>query len=538
MRQPRRRTTLALGGLGLLAGSGCLSALRESGRLASQADPGLQRAGHAEAPHVPARSGPVAAALAVDPGVFAGPQPVDLYIGRALAANPTVRAARFNVLALRHRIPQVTALEDPVVSNTIFPIPAVAPQYSLMGYMPYDALIAQQFPWFGTLRLRGCAAEAEVKVALMELAATELDVVESVKLAYLDLAFNQQVLALLDENRALAEDFQRLAGERLRSGTATQVDLLRAETTLADIDRERAATTQVLEDARAELARVLNVSPEAPLGALPAPGTGGVAEPLDRLYQLAIASRPDLRGRLEAIRRDEAAVALAQNRYYPSVTLGAVYQNMQKTNAMTPETANGVPNIGMFVGFNLPIYRKKLDAGVCEARARVAANRALYEAERNQAQRDIKGLYSRARSQQTILALLRRTNLPNAEQALKLTASDFATGGVDYLSLLTTQRELLEVRLQIAQTETELGKTVASLERAVGAALSEFAPEPAAVATPADPTPPASSSAAPFGSPDAVPQPGPVPAEPPANDSGASTALPIEDSPDPAAGKP
>lgn len=498
MRDPWRRTTLTLGGIGLLAGSGCIQALRETARLESAADPGLQQAGHTHLEAAPLRPGTPPPGRASAVALPAGPQPVDVYIRQALVANPTVRAARFNVLALRHRIPQVTALEDPVVSNTIFPIPAVAPQYSLMGYMPYDALIAQQFPWFGTLQLRGCVAEADVKVALMELAAAELDVVEQVKLAYHDVAFNQRVLALLDENRTLAEDFQRLAAERLKSGTATQTDVLRAETALADIERERAATSLALDEARAELARLLNLPPESELAALTDAGPSGVAEPLDRLFQLAIASRPDLRGRLEAIRRDEVAVGLAQKRYYPSVTLGAVYQNMQKTNAMTPETANGMPNIGMFVGFNLPIYRKKLDAGVCEAQARVAADRALYEAERNQAHRDIRGLYARARSQQTILGLLRRTNLPNAEQALKLTASDFATGGVDYLSLLTAQRELLEIRLQIAQSETELARTVASLERAVGVALSEQPPVAPPAPLPMDPVPPASEGPAPF----------------------------------------
>ena len=62
------------------------------------------------------------------------------------------------------------ALDDPVASNVVFPIPSVAPQYSLMGYNPYNLTLAQQFPWFGTLRLRGEVADRDVKVALAELA--------------------------------------------------------------------------------------------------------------------------------------------------------------------------------------------------------------------------------------------------------------------------------------------------------------------------------------------------------------------------------
>src|SRR5271166_6175393 len=131
-----------------------------------------------------------AALVATDLG---GPQPLDVLVRHALEENRTVRAAQFNVLALKHRIHQVTALDDPLVSNTIFPIPSAAPQCVLMGYMPYAGLLVQQFPWCGTLRMRGQAAEDDVKIALFELAAAQLDVVANVKRAYYDLHFNERL---------------------------------------------------------------------------------------------------------------------------------------------------------------------------------------------------------------------------------------------------------------------------------------------------------------------------------------------------------
>ena len=433
-----------------------------------------------------------------------GPQPVDAYIRRALAENRTVRAAYWNVMAMRSRIPQVTSLEDPVVSNTIFPIPAVGPQYSLMGYMPYDAMIAQQFPWFGTLRLRGQAAEADVKVALMELAAAQLDTVSAVKRAYHDLAFNQRSEALLLDNRALTEDFLKLARERAKSATATQVDVLRAETAISDIDRELEAARGAIAEARAALARELHVSPESELKAMTDLPTATMPAEIERLYQLAVVSRPDLKGRLAAIARDEKAIELARKRYYPNVTLGLVYQDMEKRNAESP-TASGVPNVGMFVGFNLPVYRKKLAAGVCEAQARAAADAQLYEAERDQAHRDIKDLFTQAKVQQNVLALLNRTNLPNARQVLKLTASEFTNGNVDALALITAQRDLLQVQLQVAQVEAELAKTLASLERAVGTALNENPPRADSLPTSTPPPPPEGSG--PFGRPGQATEP-------------------------------
>jgi outer membrane protein TolC len=430
------------------------------------------------------------------------PQPVDAFIRLALAENRAVRAARMNILALEHRIPQVTTLDDPVVSNTIFPIPAVAPQFSLMGYMPYDMLLAQQFPWFGTLRLRGQVAEEDVKVAIMELAAVQLDTVASVKRAYHDLHYSEQAEALLQENRKLAVDFVEIARQRYKTGTATQVDLLRAEVAVSDVDRELELTRQGLNEARTELARLIHASPETEFQTLPQADTARVPDELDRLYQLASISRPDLRGRLATIARDQKAVELAQKRFYPNVSLGLVYQDMEKTNAMTPRTAGGMPNVGLFVGFNLPVHRSKYRAGVCEAQARLAADSLLYENERDQAHRDVKDLFVQATVQRNILELLRRVNRPAAQQAFELTANDYRVGnaGVDYLSVINAWRELLQIEIQIAQADAELGKSLALLERAVGLSISENPPDPTAISQPlpeSSPSTPANPTAEP-----------------------------------------
>src|SRR5207245_10548894 len=133
-------------------------------------------------------------------------QPVAGYIRRALAENRTVQAAFHNVRSLRHRLPQVTALDDPVASNAVFPIPSVAPQYSLMGYNPYNLTLAQQFPWYGTLRLRGEAAERDVQVALAELAAAQLDTVAAVKRAYYNLHAGLRAEEIVNENRTVPEE--------------------------------------------------------------------------------------------------------------------------------------------------------------------------------------------------------------------------------------------------------------------------------------------------------------------------------------------
>jgi outer membrane protein TolC len=424
------------------------------------------------------------------------PQQVDVLIQRALAENRTVQAAYHNVQSLRYRIPQVTKLDDPVASNTIFPIPSVAPQYFLMGYNPYNLTLAQQFPWFGTLRLRGEVAERDVQVALAELAAAQLDTVAAVKRAYCNLFASLKTDEILAENRKILEDFRTIARQRLATG-GTQQDVLRAEVLISELDREVANNQQGVAAARTALARQLHLPPDAELRTLPELALADAPTELERLTSLAMAVRPELRGRLAAIARDEKAVELARKRAYPNFTLGMAYMDMERTNAQSPRTASGNPNVGLFVAFNLPVHQEKYRAGVCEAQERASADAKLYEAQQDETFGEIQELMVQAKVQQNVRVLLRDSILPRARQALDLARSDYAKGNVDYATLLSALREVLQVQIQIAQVEAEFGKALAMLERAVGSQINDH--PPASTATEAAPrsTPAAASGGLP-----------------------------------------
>ena len=445
-----------------------------------------------EAPRIGA---PMAATAGPAATVPAGAQPVDTFIRRALAENRTVQAAYHNVKALEYRIPQVTTLDDPVASNAIFPIPAVGPQYSLMGYNPYNLTLAQQFPWFGTLRLRGEVAGKDVQVALAELAAAQLDAVAAVKRAYYDLYAAQRAGEYLVENRKLLLDFRTVARRRLETG-GSQQDVLRAEVLVSELDRELAGNRQGVAAARAALARQAHLGPEADLQTLPELTPEAVPAEIDRLYALAVAALPELRGRLAAVARDEAAVELARKRFYPNYTLGLTYMDMEKTNAQTPKTAGGVPNVGLFVAFNLPVHRGKYRAGVCEAKERAIADAKLYEAQLDETRSEIADLMAQARAQEGVLGLLRDQILPKIRQTLENAEGDYSKSNVDFAALISASREVLQVRLQIAQVEAELGKALASLERAVGGRINERPPTPTPEAAPPEtsPIPPPATS--------------------------------------------
>jgi outer membrane protein TolC len=136
------------------------------------------------------------------------------------------------------------------------------------------------------------------------------------------------------------------------------------------------------------------------------------------------------------------------------------------------------------------VNRKKYQAGVCEAQERALADAKLYEAERDETDGEIKDFFTQAKVQQNVLSLLRDGILPRARHSLELAKSDYRNQNVDFATVLSAQREVLQVEMQVAQVEAELGKALASLERAVGCQLTErtLEPDPASAAEPPRPS--------------------------------------------------
>ena len=99
------------------------------------------------------------------------PVTLDELIATAVASHPSIAAARQKVAAASHRIPQATALEDPIVGNTFWPIHDQALQ-TAGGRIGHQFSLSQKVPWPEKLDARGQVACREVQVAQAEVART------------------------------------------------------------------------------------------------------------------------------------------------------------------------------------------------------------------------------------------------------------------------------------------------------------------------------------------------------------------------------
>lgn len=367
-------------------------------------------------------------------------------------------------------MPRVTALADPKLDNTAWPITSSAPQ-AANGRFANSLTVSQQFPWFGKLQLRGQVAACDAQIALTELAEAELRVAEEVKTTCYELVYFREATRITTDNQRFLEEYVTLTGTLYKVGKASQQDVLRAQVELDRLKNQLIELGRQTQAAQADLARLLSTSPASDLRPVGGRAARAIPEQIDHLYRLAIESRPELRGRLLAIDRDRERVDLAKLDFYPDVNVGVNWTAVT-TNAALSRTANGSDNIGFGVGINLPIWREKLHAGVRQANARVAESAWRYEASRDDTLRGVRRLTVQARALERQIELLQNDIIARAEQTLKTSEADYRVGKVSALQVLDNFTELLRFRIQLAQFESMLGQTLASLERVIGTELA------------------------------------------------------------------
>ncbi len=424
--------------------------------------------GNAEGSDAEERNGLEPAPVPTAPQDAPTPQPVEYFIAEALRSHPRLVSARLRVAAAAERIPQAVALPDPMWNNTFWPIEDQALQ-TAGGRIAHQMALQQQVPWPEKLRARGAIANREVGIAQAELEQAEREIVESVRLAYAELWYATEAIAVVEDNRALVADLVTLAETRYRTGGAQQ-DVLRAELEGERLEDELIRLRRQREAAQADLAallqRPLELAPE-PVRELNLPESAGE---LNQLVDAALACNPELRELAWQIARDRERVRLACLQRYPDLQLGVGWSAVTEDDALSG-VANGHDNLSFTLGVTLPVWREKIDAGVREAAANRAATVRMREAEEDAIYGRIRRLLAEAEGLFQQLELYRTRIIPRTERTLQLATADYRGQQTDFFNLIDIYQELLVYQVQVARMEASLAATLARIDREVGCPL-------------------------------------------------------------------
>ena len=404
------------------------------------------------------------APIAEEPSAVPG-QSVEYFVEIAIANHPRVRAARARVAAASHRPAQARALADPTLTNSFYPISDQALQ-TAAGRAGNMLSIAQKYPWPEKRSTKAAIADRETQMAVAKLSQVQLEVEETIRLAYYELWFADRAIHITEENRQIAAELVKLAEARYSAG-GRQQDVLRAELQLDSLDDRLIGLRRQKAVAQADLAALVQqpamtgIEPTADIPLEHAP------EQLEALFAMAKECSPLLRERQWAVSRDRQKRQLACLSKYPDFTLGAGWQSITESDAVSP-VANGRDNVNFLAGVTLPIWRDKINASICEASAVAVASSREYQNAQDDTFRRIRRLSEQAYAADEQLQLYENRILPRAKRALQLASADYQGKLVDFGEVTEGFTEVLMFELQVARTQSTLAGLLAQLHRTIG----------------------------------------------------------------------
>jgi len=391
------------------------------------------------------------------------PIPLCVLLAEANANNPQISAADQGWKAAKEVPREVSSLPDPTFTFQQFSVGSPKP---FAGYTNSDfAYVAigasQELPYPGKLRLRGEAAQRAADVRGAELDATRASIADTVKSDYLKLAYLQMTLGILQENEGVLEQIIHNATAHYEVGQGSQADVLQAQVERTKVLREITLHREQTAEVEAQLKGMLNWAQDSP-DIVTVPLTETTLQMTSAaLLQLVRAHNPEVQVDANSVRQGNAALKSAKREGKPDFNVAYMYQN----------TDGKYRDYYMFsLNVRLP-RRGRTRAEIAEAADKLAQAQSTLDAHLQQQLAEVKQEYVTATSDAELLKEYREGMIPLSDAAYRSTLNAYASNREALLDVLRAITNVLQLKLDYAQTLADHETALAHLETLTGATL-------------------------------------------------------------------
>jgi outer membrane protein TolC len=384
-----------------------------------------------------------------------------------LVDNPGLVSAWNRSSSALQRVPQERSLPDPFLSYRYY---ALTPE-TRVGPQLHTFEISQSVPWGGKRKLQANRAASTAASRTWEAQDLERSAVAELKRAYFEAAYLQEALRINAEDRALLQRFESIALKRYATGQGIQQSVVKVQTEISrleDRETELQARLDVLSRRLAELIGRPDQSLSLEAIELPFPD---VEIRRDDLEQTAVTAHPRVNAVEQRVAADRVWAERMKLDSRPDFRVGLGYtivgEREDTAGMLNPPEGNGDDILGLMVGINIPVHRKRIRAGVAEARGSERANEDLLRAVRDRLRRQVQQATVEVESLSERGQLYRDVIVPQAEESLASAEAAYTTNRLSFLDLLDAERVLFQSRLAYHRLLADLWMALADLEFAI-----------------------------------------------------------------------
>jgi cobalt-zinc-cadmium efflux system outer membrane protein len=395
--------------------------------------------------------------------VTSPPTPLSQLLAEAEANNPQVSAADHGARAARQVAPQVTTLPDPKITYQQLSVGSPKPfaGYTNSDFAYIGVGASQELLYPGKLRLRGQVAERDADTKQAEVVVTKTSITDAIKADYLQLAYLQQTLGILRQNEGVLDQLIQDATVHYQVGQGMQQDVLQAQVNRTKIVKEITMHHQQMGQVQAHLKGLLSrdqASSDIVTEEL-------IETPLkrtsDELLVLVRKNNPQIQVDASSIRKQDAQLASAKREGKPDFEVGYMYQN----------TDRKYRDYYMFT-FDVRFPRKaRVNAEIAEAAEKRSESQQTLNAHLQQQLAETQEGYVKATSNEELLKEYREGLIPQSDAAYRATLSAYSSNREPFTHVLSYFTDVLNLKLEYAQTLVDHEVALAHLETLTGATL-------------------------------------------------------------------
>jgi len=322
----------------------------------------------------------------------------------------------------------------------------------------------QDIPLWGRRGLKRDIARAEVGQTQALARNADAELTERVRVAFARYYAAYQSVHRTQDLHGAMSGIAAVARARYGQGRGEQAEVFRAE-----VDTTRVATDVVrletnLNAAKGRLNALLLRPAEAPLASparLP-PLPDGASLNGSQLLLRARQANPAIAADSAALHGAELNRKLADKTWYPDVTVGA---------AAIQRQGWGPPGYRAWVGVKIPLQWGLHEGEIRQAAAQAQAAQARLDVREQQIESDLSDAVASFQGSRRTADLIRRQLLPQAEAAVRSGAAAYGVDRTDLASVLRSEHDLSDIRLQLLAAEFDSQRALAAIERLIGGDL-------------------------------------------------------------------
>lgn len=389
---------------------------------------------------------------------------LDQLVEEAIQNNPEILAAKKRGEVYREKVPQVSALEDPMLEFGVVNLPT---DFSFRDedMTMKEIGVSQRFPFPGKRPLMKEMAEKEAEAASTDIGDKINRIIKEVKTAYFEISHVYRAKEVTQRNKQIFETLEKIAETRYATGEGIQQDVLKAHVQISQMADDLIMLNQKRVALEAKLNSLLNRTDDVSMGEPEELIFKRFPITLEELQKTALDSNPTLQAMKTMIEAKEKAHGLAKLDYYPDFRVRFAYGQRDDS----PDGTNRMNMVTGMVEMNIPIFfESKQSHKVAETLADIQTLKAQYRAMQNEIFYMIASMASMVQRTERQLELYKTGIIPQASMQIKSALSAYTVNKIDFMSLLDSQMTLYRYELEYHEALTEYEKNLASLEAAVG----------------------------------------------------------------------